>query len=974
MTPVTPNRNTTVTFDDFLPSPVQPALLFSRTGSEMGAQPSTVTNVHYLPEIGWQLKGYHWDAGELQESSEGLNAILTEANGRLEHAPGVFEFDSFRKTTELTGVSFAGSVPATGGTVYQKRVASGESWASAVLTADQAGFPSPEPSEDPVTMDRIVKGTANHKPTDQTVISFFVPASGFSASKTILTYFFTGPAGSTSDWWGNGQYALKIYGSGLAKLFERGNTTNPIEDGVSGWKRRFEFQWVDGDSRNVANAAHSILIASNTIERDGSYFGSKIAFFTSTVSRPGYLLIEILRTVAINAIKSSAGIFPVYNVPNLKGAVTQEAPIRIDSRRDLRPIYQVAEQKFPASGLLLDAPFSTEAVLRRTSEADVITFEYFCRRPVGTTLIGRLCDYWGTELPGRTETISNENGVQVTYPVPENNTSRHFRAKFEFTSTGNNTPTLQWFNVFRIGEFETPEGISTYTTPSRESGLALWKSLPTEINISGQTKDPSESKAMLSIADLADEFPALRTRRKIPIHIETEVDEEGTKATLFRGYVISAAGTKKFPDRGRAYPAPTGRTYDLVCAGEWTRLQETLSPRKFKWTEEGGTYRVTRILNVLLGLVYPPEMIDIPNLDIRLLGSDSESFVLEPGYPITDVLTGLASSYLGGWIYFDESAGTLGKWRLGLPENAGPILARFEMDPPADRLGAFQGSYENVAIDGQDQPVVRTFIRKGTYTEDVEAPEGNYVEFYGAAFDENGSNLGAGDGSTPSVVLYNVNSYNFLNLPSSSEFYPDGSHPDFIGRPVPIRVYDYKAGSFDACLWIARRIFDAACHAKQTLEFEAPLIFVTDESDAEQTRPRMLRFYDSVQAWSEDASGYLRYLVVRCDPSYRKDGVQMARYTLVRPSNLDTLISAPNVQGGTRAMLGRVANQQAGQAAPQLTVVGGSVARTQQSRWAGMPDTETLAAQVLDPDDADFGKFYFVPGLSRADGPDVVRP
>jgi hypothetical protein len=223
-------------------------------------------------------------------------------------------------------------------------------------------------------------------------------------------------------------------------------------------------------------------------------------------------------------------------------------------------------------------------------------------------------------------------------------------------------------------------------------------------------------------------------------------------------------------------------------------------------------------------------------------------------------------------------------------------------------------------------------------------------------------------------VLYNLKSYNFWGLPSSSEFYPDGSHPDFIGRPVPIRVYDYKAGSFDAALWIARRIFDAACHAKQTLEFEAPLIFVTDESDAEQTRPRMLRFYDSVQAWSEDANGYLRYLVVRCDPSYRKDGVQMARYQLVRPSNLDTLISVPNVQGGTRAMLGRVANQQAGQAAPQLTVVGGSVAKTQQSRWAGMPDTETLAAQVLDPASADFGKFYFVPGLSRAGGPDVVRP
>ncbi len=973
MTPVTPNRNTTVTFDDFLPSPAQPAVLFSRSAFEMGAQPSTITNVHFVPEIGWQLKGFHWDAGELQESTDGFNAILTEANGKVQHAPGVFEFDSFRKTTELTGVSFAGSVPTSGGTVYQKRVASGESWADAVLSADQAGFPSPLPGEDPVTMDRIVRGTANHKPTDQIVVTFYAPASGFAANKTLLTFFFTGPAGSTADWWGNGQYGLKVYGNGMAKLLERGNTTNPIESGVSGWFPRFEFQWSEGDSRSVLNGVHRILIASDTVESGGTYTGSKILFFSSTVARPGFKLLELLRTAAISAVKAQAGIIPIYNVPNLKNATVQEAPIRIDSRRDLRPIYQVAEQKFPASGLLLDAPFSLETVMRPTSETDKITFEYFCNRPTGTTLTGRLCYADGTELAGRVVTISNENGVQVTYPVPEGNTARHFRAKFEFTSTGNATPTLKWINVFRIGAFETPD-ITIYETPSRESGAALWKSMPTSININGQSREPSESRASITIADLADEYPALRTRRKIPIHIETEVDDEGTKATLFRGYVISAPGTKKFPDRGRAYPAPTGRVYDVSCAGEWTRLQETLAPRRFVWTEETGPYKVTRIIRVLLSLAYPPEMIDIPELDIRLLGSDPDSFMLEPGSPITDVITGLASSYLGGWIYFDESAGTLGMWRLGLPENAGTILARFEMNPPTDRLGAFQGSYGNVSIDGQDQPVVRTFIRKRTYSEDVEAPEGNVVEFYGASFGENGASLGAGDGAAPSVVLYNLNSYNFWGLPSSSEFYPDGSHPDFIGRPVPIRVYDYKAGSLDACLWIARRVFDAACHAKQTLEFEAPLIFVTDEADVLQTRPRPPRFYDSVQAWSEDANDYHRYLVVRCDPSYRKDGVQMARYQLVRPSNLDTLISVPNVRGGIRNMLERVANQQAGQAAPQLTVVGGSVAKTQQSRWAGMPDTETLAAQVLDPDDADFGKFYFVPGLSRAGGPDVVRP
>lgn len=61
------------------------------------------------------------------------------------------------------------------------------------------------------------------------------------------------------------------------------------------------------------------------------------------------------------------------------------------------------------------------------------------------------------------------------------------------------------------------------------------------------------------------------------------------------------------------------------------------------------------------------------------------------------------------------------------------------------------------------------------------------------------------------------------------------------------------------------------------MTFEAPLLFVTDESDVHQTKPRPLRWYDPVYVDDE------LFLVRSCNPTYSKDSVQMAVYELEAP-------------------------------------------------------------------------------------------
>lgn len=992
---ITPNRKTIVTFDAALPGPTQQLFGHMRFMSEIGAggDPGT-ENVGFVPEVGWQLKGWHWDAGELQESSEGLSAIMKVADGRLQVAPGIEEFDTYRQTTELTGVTFDPSVPATGSTMIQKRVAASGSWADAAMFSDQTAFPPPEPDNDPAGMDRIARSTANHKPTTQLTFSFFAPGSGIQASRSLVTFYFTGPAGSTKEFWGIGQYALKLRGDGTALLFERGKSgdTDPtsLPNSSLEWKRRFTFQWAE-NARAVFNSAHQLLIASDTAESaTGQYRGSKIVFMSSSIARPGNSLVEILRTMAITAIKQQSGLVPVYNVPNLRQGATVEGPIRIDARRDIRVIANVAEQKFVEEGVLLDSSFSFPYVPRSASAEDLIYIEAFGSIPDGTAIGIELLDSSGVVVPGGVTTVTASYGVQKTYPIPAGNTSRYFRVRFLLSGDGTKSPTLTKYMAYRYSTFAESDAVPV-ETPQRAVEPSVPRSHPSGITITNGGRSPEGDRAQIKYEDLGEDYPLLRVRSGIPIKIETEYDEIGNRATLFQGYVSRAMAQKLVGnDPDRDFPDPEARSYYIDCAGEWARLNGITTPRRLEFSEVVAlglpgastatfTWKVTRIIRVLLAMAYPDEFIDIPDLDIRLLATDAQEYILNPGNKILDILPGLAQDYFGGWLHFDVAAGDRGKWRLGLPRPAPfTILARFYVNHPGEGVHPVDHrAYPDVTIIGQEsRPVKATFIRKGTHSSWVEKPEGNVVEVYAPSAGSDTANAGGSDASMPTVVLFNPHSFNALNLEPSDPNYPDPNHPDYIGFAIPIRVTDKKISTIEAATMIGRRVYDAACHALDFQQFEAPLLLITEVADEEQVRPRQLRFYDPVEIEQTDGS-FVTYIVVDCNPTYVKDHVQMAQYTLVRSSAMDEIQSSPFANGlgsiGDRKDLAnRLYEKRTGESHPGFPTASSAMARNQLSSWMGLPKAVAQDVQILDPSDPNFGKFYFIPGFSRIGGPDIM--
>lgn len=169
------------------------------------------------------------------------------------------------------------------------------------------------------------------------------------------------------------------------------------------------------------------------------------------------------------------------------------------------------------------------------------------------------------------------------------------------------------------------------------------------------------------------------------------------------------------------------------------------------------------------------------------------------------------------------------------------------------------------------------FVR-GTLSTWTDAPEGNLVLVTGSG------QLGSIGRDKVSAWAANPVSFDVRDLGLADPQGPDPDHPDYLGHMVPIYVLDPAiAGGSDAesneraAKWVCRRVYDIACHGVRRMTFEAPLLLVTDPLDEFQSNPRPLRWYDPVYVDSTI------FLVRSCNPTYVKDGVQMATYELESP-------------------------------------------------------------------------------------------
>lgn len=474
------------------------------------------------------------------------------------------------------------------------------------------------------------------------------------------------------------------------------------------------------------------------------------------------------------------------------------------------------------------------------------------------------------------------------------------------------------------------------------------------VNIQEQDTDPQNAAAILTLNDFVGNVDFLSVRDCVPVKIETTYDAGGTnKSVLFRGYTQGASSKIK---KGTS-PFPDWREYNVPCCGEWRRLLDTLSPRRFTWFDRGmdRPWRVTDlVVTLLLSAGYPESMVEDPNLDVELFGFEENQSILEPSDPIAPVIVRILTEYLGAYLTFDENAGTRGMWRI-LQQKTAPYnnLARFMTGHPGSgKLPHVDGAYGTDTVGSQT--IVKTFIQFGSDSWSVERPEGNCVVVFGSAPAAASAKQGYDGAAMMTQVLYNVDSFNFLNLASGDDGYPDPTNPDFLGWAAPIKVYDPTLTSEFAVNWVARRVFQYACFSRKTLTFKAPLILVTDSEDAEQTNPRPLRFYDAVQVWS--GSDYDQYLVKACTPSYTKDGFQWATYELITTPNISDFM-APPVGDDHVARMFRAVMQGMFGLSP-----GGSISQPQQKQywgrtqdWMALPEPTLGVIQDLDNTSGTFG-------------------
>lgn len=958
---VFPHRKTIITLDSHLPSVQQPWLAFGRTAAEMAqTQSADLENVVNLPGIGWQLRGLQYDWGDGTELADAQGGFFTVAGGTLTTAPDVHEYNLFTQAS-LVGVTYGAGVASSGSPGIQKRVADTADWGDARLSADESAWPSPAPSLDAAPMDRIAKTVANHEPEDALFFTLWIPGSTAVGLSTVANLHFCGPAGSNSKGTGTGQYCLKMRADGRGLLYEK-----KASDGS--WVKRHTLKWAEGNSNKAGTLVTMAIMSDCRNDGEGGFNGTVILFQPLAMQDGNYFsaLADKAKSYVMQGNPDQFGL--IYRVPKDEDNNTTLAPVRIDVRRDVRAVVQVGQLTYPESGTLFDDVIS----IPFPPNGDDLTpfyLKWSGRIPFGTTLTAKVYDADTGAVLADEAAVSSDWWGGVASFTP-NQGQRRYRVKVTFTSNTarTKTPTLTSWHILRTNVFETPTS-TTVVIPEQAASPALPVTVIESLEIVGQESEPSQAGASFSVLDYTGALEATLEKGGIPVKIETTYDAGGTnKATLFQGYVQMASSEWLAGDRGD-WGGSAMRRVTFQCAGEWARLTEGLSPQRFEWVEQASSqpYKVTDVIRDLLLTCYPSSMVDIPDLTTRLHSIDANDLVLGYLKPIAEIAFRLAQDYFGAYLVFDESAGPLGKWRM-LQQKRPPynILARFYVNHPGDgKLPHVSASYGS-SVSG-DQTILHTYIQRGTWRQWVERAEANIVFVIGGGKNVGGTAISGKMESKEklSAVAVNVNSYNFLGLSPGDPGYPDGAHPDFIGRVVLHAQQDSTLTTQAAVDWYTRRVFDRSCHARKRQSFVAPMILVTDATDAGQTRPRTMRYYDPIEVEKADGS-FETFLVMSCSPAYTKDGFQFARYEVVRQSNIENLAVMPARPTTQTGMIMEAVRKMVGSSQTNADWVKNTKQIRQMDGWAAAADALGAEMQDLNPSSPTFGEFNYLEGFDPA--------
>lgn len=893
-------HKTILTLGGSLPGVRQPLFALERQAHHL-AQDSqaALDQVHYLEGIGWRLIGAEFSVSQMHE---GESQPLTASSGSLMIAPSHAEFPA-KGAESLPGIG-GGS---TGSTVFQKRIAAGATW-SQRLDSDQSALPSPASEDDLQPMDRIAKTTASFGPGESRHFRFHLPGGSLSSSTTAATlYFWDAPGGPASGpGHGNGHYALKLGGSGQARLYE--------SDGAGGWTRRSELRWAA--STMVAGATHEVHITS------GSSMGRPlILFHFDSISHDerregsggGFAVFaKAGRAVSEQGVRDRRSW--TYHPPQPEPRTPASGPVRLDIRRDLRPLLQLFQTTYPASGSLLDSPFALDFI---PATGEPIQAEWYGSIPAGTSLDLTLEDAdTGEELPDRTLILSDEKGgvIQCSLPLGV----RRIRARVAFHSSPDRrrTPTLTSLRFFRSSSlFEAGEEEVRIGGEERPEPTLLQR-------VVRQIEEVQEGEEKGLKITLAARIGSEDLPLSPGTGLVLKLKEGEAEAALFRGR-IEAALCKGVRGGWAAW--------EVFARPEEERLKLAKPPRRFSWwdIEADLPMKVSGFIRILLSSLWPSEMLEIPDREERLPSGAEGAWLTEPEADLFSLLKRLSEVLLGARLRFDPSLGDRGRWVLtALSDGASPIRAR---------LLAHQSDLIPLHWEGESEGLPALVMMQEGFEEWSEPPLASQIQVEGRAIGQN---------SLITQTLVSLGAAPLFALPVGNPKAPLPGAADWLGTQRILAFRDDSLNTQADVDRMAVRLFESCAKGCRLRRVRVPFILISDSG-----RHRPLAEGDRLEV--EAAAGEWEvWRISRADHRWSMDALKWTDLELVKGDRLPSLGSA-GLKGwlnkGVKSLFGL------GDLA-ELSLSGSRLAAQQAGLWTVLPVLPSSTIQDLDPESETFGE------------------
>lgn len=741
-------------------------------------------------------------------------------------APGYRARQGFRKRSDLPGLDEIAELVDAGATMFFKGVNlnDGSLWSDAVLAADAAAFPGPDPEPGQNTpVDRVLAGKVTHPANCAYLLRFMLPPD-WGGSDTFLQFYFGGSVLSTPDGTAAGEFCTRLRGNGQGVLFER------KADGT--WRRAQEFEW-GGEQRAMgAGVAVAAMLGVVPYANDRILITAPSAALIGTGGDP-FIGLMLTRASVSKASQTRAGQNLYRDQQAMSGhthlgGATGAGVIRLDRhRKDGRMPVSLIRGLYPTTGTLIDSSFPIPTDL---PVGELLRVSLLVSTPTGTSIEVALHDAeTGDEIP---ETSSGSQVFETTAAR-----SYYLRFTFHTNTIWDATPVLFSYTVQAAGEFRTVERTPILVTNVHGADLT------------GPGLECNSEMGAVLLQDVTDQAALLRVRDRVRTTVSVLDSGTGALIThLMEGEVTQSPHANR-GDGGPSYPG-AWRELNVNLVGLGRRLGEQFSERGKSFANTADSppeyghhldadpqgqilpWFITDVIRFLIrNSGFRDDEIDVPHIPLRFwpsLDLNSEDYLLQPGVFYGDVAQDLAFNFLGMVLLRDPNAGPRGMWRL-IP-NPSPTSTNYLAYLHRGNPGLAGGT---LATHPGAYPAGHTFfLRRGSevlYHQHPRAPLYNHIRIFG-------TKEGTADESA-GLFLAEMFNYASINDPESV---------DYIGHPVPYVLYDPLLTGQEACNWLCRQVYDRVGRATVWWEGVAPLLFVTDPLDALQVRPRPLRINDLV--------------------------------------------------------------------------------------------------------------------------------